>query len=199
MKFWRKIKIWGRLTVVALLLSFQYQNCSSYSDPNPFELGTSKLSSIAPEAIVLALPDASLNSRSSGPDGEFAISLGGACNLGMDAVSHRIEIQMSALVSNYQEQPLVINANCRDDDLSDSCTKLTNIKCEHGRYHFIIPGQRAKFCPFGYSHQAILKIKGQLVLIDSNGVEIRPQTAAFQDVTYNYMMPDSAYNFLCPH
>lgn len=97
------------IALMGLLLS-QYQNCSSYSDPSPFELPSSTLdTSIGTQKMGLSLASAN-------PVGDMVVVMG-TCSAGVYK-SYSLSFQVLDginLINSY------------------------DVPCDHGRFHFLIP------------------------------------------------------------
>jgi hypothetical protein len=169
-----KIPYQTALTFVALvaLLVLQYQNCSSYHDPSPFDVKSDALSSTSkPNDVRIDSPSGVLDL---GQD-DLALSVGGGCNVGLNT-KHYIEIK----ISDQNNNPVVV----REDNLCPSggqnlpadCFRAQQFRCEHGRYYVHLPVNCG-----AYRNQptSLYRMVGQLVVIDDSGKEIRDNKAAF--------------------
>lgn len=170
-----------QLLVVAGVIFLQYQNCSSYNDPSPFELGSGPGPLTSPDQISLSTPS---NQSDLMTSYRYAIAFDGSCSVG-DSASHYIEFQIS-----NGSGPIVISpdlSGCADTDTAKpACTLIRDVKCEHGRYHLLISAQRRGFCPAS-GYLAYPTLTGQLVTKDSTGVESR--VVAGQMPPYAFQLP----------
>jgi hypothetical protein len=140
------------------LLVFQYQNCSSYGDPNPFQVSSELgVKSSAPSDIRM---DSPIGSIDVGPDSD-SLSAGGECNVGLSTQNY---IEVSVRDQNNAEVPIRFDG------------RGTRFRCEHGRYYIHIPISCA-----AYSGQprSLFRLFAQLVTTDATGAEKREKRGAF--------------------
>ncbi len=174
-------KIFGKLILLFVLLGLQYQNCSSYNDPSPFELDSEIPFTVPADKVFLQQPNDPAYLRDTRvPDPFFSIQMDGACNVGTAAVDHRIELSLSRLDGGTYT-PLMMAQDPQSCSLfSQNSSCIPYLKCEHGRYHVLINGQRSDFCPPLNNLGVQLRLTGQLVTFDANGVESRVQSGAME-------------------
>lgn len=174
-----KLKVLVKLTLLMGLLVLQYQNCSSYNDPSPFELQDPDDINIPPNKILLdEASDLGYLQSNPGQDTHFTIQADGACNVGLEASDHFIEFSLFRYDGMNETQILGPDAFCDVTNVNAAC--IRNVKCEHGRYHVLVGGQRALFCPNPGAFGTQLRLRGQLVLVDANGNENRPRNATME-------------------
>ncbi|PIS11803.1 MAG: hypothetical protein COT73_01820 [Bdellovibrio sp. CG10_big_fil_rev_8_21_14_0_10_47_8] len=146
-------------------LVLPYQNCSGYNDPSPFGLNTTDISSISGDVT-----QPKLNS----PLGAFdvtiydsMVSIGGECSVGTSA-KHYIELTVQDDANKYIA--LKSSVSCPE------CYRMTNARCEHGRYYATVPiGCSA----YRGTTASLYRLSGQLVTYDDKNQEVRAPTAKF--------------------
>jgi hypothetical protein len=168
-------KLVGKFILFALLMSFLYQNCSQYGGQSPFDTGTTTNSSTTP-------PLPSVSPRLDSPVGvldlseyELNLSVGGECNLGNSA-KHYIEVTLQN--TNNLNLPVREDTLCPKEgtNLPPECFRARQFQCEHGRYNILLP---INCSAYSGQAQSVYRLKGQLVLIDSQGRELRDTKTAF--------------------
>lgn len=163
------------------LLVLQYQNCSTYNDPSPFELQDPSLVNIAPGKVVLDSPSdpAYLTETAGLSDGHFTVQMEGTCNVGLEAADHVIDLELYRL-DNGSTYNRILTADRFCEPLNANAACIRSVKCEHGKYHILISGQRNTFCPTSFDLVTQLKIKGQIVLFDAQGGPTSPRSGQFE-------------------
>jgi hypothetical protein len=161
-------------SVLALagLMMLQYQNCSSYNDPSPFEVGdVTGASTSSPTQAKLDSPVGVLDLNQY----DLAISVGGECNVGLSE-KHYIEIKLLDIAN--QDVPVREDSTCPKEgaSLDIECYRATQFKCEHGRYSLHLP---INCSAYRNATQSTYRLKGQMVTFDKAGKEIRDTKAAF--------------------
>lgn len=173
--------------LLVFLLILQYQNCSQYGGENSFltDNENSQASIAALEAV---------QPRLDSPVGvldlseyDLTISVGGECNIG-NAVKHYLEIQVQD--SANVNVPIREDSLCPKDgvNLSVDCYRARQFRCEHGRYSIHLPVNCAAY---RNQFQSIYRLKGQLVVTDAKGREVRDAKASF-DRFFNISWAPSA-------
>lgn len=174
----RNWKTLAKSSVLMVLLALQYQNCSSYSDPSPFELGSEGVPNIPASKVVLGAPNDPSYLDRRVENAVFSIQMDGVCNVGTAASDHYIELSLARFDGASYIDTAWPSANCDINNPVSTC--IRNVKCEHGRYHILFSGQRADFCPTNNPQGIDLRLRGQLVTIDSNGEETRARGATME-------------------
>ncbi len=155
------------------LLVLQYQNCSNYQDPSPFDIGSnSSASTSTPSEAKLDSPVGVLDLSMY----DLSLSVGGECNIGLSA-KHYVEVQL--LDVNNQPIPVREDTLCPKDgtNLDAACYRATQFRCEHGRYSILLPVSCAAY---RYQSQSTYRLKGQLVTYNASGAEVRDTKASFE-------------------
>jgi len=155
------------------LMVLQYQNCSNYSDPNPFEMNgaIAGASTSAPSQVKLDSPVGVLDLG----EYDLNISIGGECNVGL---STRHYIEMRLLDDSNQSVAVREDTLCpkTGTGLDLECFRATSFRCEHGRYSLVLP---INCGAYRFQAQSLYRLSGQLVTYDENGKEVRDNKAAF--------------------
>ncbi len=165
-------------------MMLQYQNCSTYSDPSPFDLDeASTASSSLPTQSKLDSPVGVLDLSPY----DLAINVGGECNIGV-AEKHYVEIRL--LDISNQDIPVREDTVCPKEasSLDVECYRATQFKCEHGRYNIHLP---VNCSAYRNSTQSTYRLKGQLVTYDKAGKEVRDTKAAFDRFFQIAWAPDA--------
>lgn len=156
------------------LMILQYQNCSNYSDPNPFELSSTATSAAdsSPTQVKLDSPVGVLDLG----EYDLNISVGGECNMGL-AAKHYIEVRMS----DESNQPIPVREDtlCPKNTagLNTDCYRSTTARCEHGRYSIVLPVSCQAYRNLPNS---MYRLTGQMVTYDDSGNEVRDTKASFE-------------------
>lgn len=157
------------------LLVLQYQNCSNYADPSPFD-GSSLINGAAnssPTQVKLDSPVGVLDV------GEYDLTMatGGECNVGLSS-KHMIEVRLL----DSSNQPIAVREDslCPKDatvGLDAECFRATQFRCEHGRYSVVLP---LSCNAYRYQSQGVYRLVGQMVTYDKDGLEVRDNKAGFE-------------------
>lgn len=173
------MKLPFQTTLTFVLFSFlmvvQYQNCSNYADPSPWDRDVKDLaSSSAPSEIRLDSPSGLIDVSHN----DYTISMGGSCNTGLTK-RHYIEVRLTDTANVPLPVKIApVDSLCPDGGtgLPDSCFVAKNFKCEHGKYYINVPVNCAAYRG---QYSTPYRILGQLVTINENGQEERDPKASF--------------------
>lgn len=164
------LKSLGMLGLFSILMLLQYQNCSSYQDPSPFEYTNKNLASgSVPSDVRLDSPNGVLDVS----EYDRALSFGGGCNVGL-VKKHYIEIKMT----NETNMPLPVREDsvCTGNSMPADCFRAVQFRCEHGRYYVHLPLSCSAYQGMARSNYRLL---GQLVVVNDDGTEKRELKASF--------------------
>jgi hypothetical protein len=156
------------------LMILQYQNCSNYSDPSPFELNgdVSGASTSLPTQAKLDSPVGVLDLG----EYDLNISVGGECNVGL-AARHYIEIRLT----DESNQPIPVREDTlcpkNGTGLNADCFRATTFRCEHGHYNIVLPVSCQAYRNLPTS---LYRLIGQMVTYDDSGNEVRDTKASFE-------------------
>ncbi|MEZ0393124.1 MAG: hypothetical protein ACAH59_12960 [Pseudobdellovibrionaceae bacterium] len=169
------MKTWITIAALSILCVLQYQNCSTYSDPSPFEFNSALTdsSSSSPSQVKLDSPIGILDLLET----DMTLSVGGECNVGL-TTPHYIEIRLQ----DQANQRIPVKMAPQDNTCpekgpwAESCYIAKQFKCEHGRYSIHLP---LACSAYRGQSQSTYRLLGQLVTVDSSGKETRDPKAAF--------------------
>lgn len=164
------------MLALAVLMVLQYQNCSTYADPNPFQ---------APDALDISSETTPTQIKLDSPNGvidvaqsDLTLSVGGDCNVGL-STNHYIEARLSDSLNT----PIPIKVRAEDNlcdqtqpSLPAHCYVARQFRCEHGKYYIHLPITCAAFRG---QAQSLYRLVAQLVTVDQNGIETRDPKASF--------------------
>lgn len=156
------------------LMAVQFQNCSTYSDPSPFDIkgALDGASTSTPTEVKLDSPVGVLDLG----EYDLNVSVGGECNVGL-AAKHFIEVRL--LDESNQQLPVREDTLCPKNGatLDLECYRATQFRCEHGKYNIVLP---VSCGAYRYQSSSLYRLTGQMVTYDENGNEVRDNKAAFE-------------------
>jgi hypothetical protein len=188
---------YAKTFLFAGLLVLQYQNCSSYNDPSPFEISSNLLGAAAssPGDIRLDGPVGTVDMQ---VDDE-ALIFSGECNIGL-STKHYIEIKMHDATIAAENRsgwvPVRMDSMCPANTLNlpDDCYRAIQFRCEHGRYNVVIP---VSCSAYRGAAKSTLSVLGELVTVDANGNEVRDKAKFDRQININWRY-DNGRSVDCP-